>query len=288
MKPESIIFLIDCPDRKGLVSLISTFFYQRGFNILHCQQYTDVKLNHYFMRLKVDLKDLSSSRKTLEREFDEFAKSLNIRWSVHYTDHVEKIAVLVTRASHCLYDLLLRWQEGELHCEIPIIISNHPHLESVADKFRIAYYCLPVTRESKLAQELEIRRLLKQHHVGLAVLARYMQILSAEFVEEWDGKLINIHHAFLPAFQGSNPYLQAYERGVKMIGATAHYATVELDEGPIIEQDVQRVTHEDTAEDMIRIGKDVERVVLARAVKAHLEHRIIVYGRRVIVFSTGV
>jgi formyltetrahydrofolate deformylase len=288
MKPKSITFLIDCPDQKGLVSRISTFFYERGFNILHCQQYTDVKQNHYFMRLKVDMEALSTSRKQLEQDFSELAKTLQIRFSVHYSDMIQKVAILVTKASHCLYDLLLRWQEGELQCEIPVIISNHPDLESVTEKFRIPFYCLPVTNETRPVQENEIRKLLEQHHVDLVVLARYMQILSNTFVEEWAGKIINIHHAFLPAFQGANPYLQAYERGVKMIGATAHYATPELDEGPIIEQDVERVTHEDSVEDMVRIGKDVERVALARAVKEHLEHRIILSGRRVIVFSTGV
>lgn len=240
------------------------------------------------MRLKLDMAALSTSRKQLEQQFGELARSLQISWSVHYSDDIQKIAILVTKASHCLYDLLLRWQEGELQCEIPVIISNHPDLEVVSEKFRIPFYCLPVTKETRPAQEKEILKILKQHHVDLVVLARYMQILSNSFVEEWTGKIINIHHAFLPAFQGANPYLQAFERGVKMIGATAHYATPELDEGPIIEQDVERITHEDSVDDMIRIGRDVERVVLARAVKAHLEHRIILSGKRVLVFSTGV
>jgi formyltetrahydrofolate deformylase len=287
MKPHSIIFLIDCPDQKGLVSRISSFFYQRGFNILHCQQYTDVKQNHYYMRLKLDMSGLSTSRKQLEKDFDEFSRPLSAHWSVHYSDFVQKIGILVTKAPHCLYDLLLRQQEGEIHCEIPLIISNHPDLESVAEKFRIPYYCLPVDKNNRELQELEIKKLLKQNHIDLVVLARYMQILSRQFVEEYSGKVINIHHAFLPAFQGANPYQRGYERGVKMIGATAHYATPELDEGPIIEQDVQRVSHEDSVEDLIRTGKDVERIVLARAVKAHLERRTIVSGRRVIVFSTG-
>jgi formyltetrahydrofolate deformylase len=184
--------------------------------------------------------------------------------------------------------LLLRKEEGEIQCDIPVIISNHPDLESVAEKFRIPYHCLPVTQETKTQQELELRRLLKHYHIDLIVLARYMQILSQSFVEDWTGRIINIHHGFLPAFQGANPYNQAFDRGVKVIGATAHYATVELDDGPIIEQDVVRVSHEDAVEDLTRIGRDVERMVLARAVKAHLEHRIILSGRRVVVFSTGV
>lgn len=284
---DSIIFLIDCPDRKGLVSRISTFFYERGFNILHCQQYADTKQNHYFMRMKLDLATLTSSRKALEEEFSEFGRQFEFRWSVHYTDTVQRIAVLVSKAPHCLYDLLVRQQEGELPCEIPMVISNHPGLESVADKFRIPFNCLPVNRATKSRQEEAIRSLLRQYHIDVVVLARYMQILSPSFVEEYAGRIINIHHAFLPAFQGAHPYEKAYERGVKMIGATAHYVTAELDEGPIIEQDVGRVTHEHPPEDLGRIGSDIERIVLARAVKAHLERRTIIWGNKVIVFGTG-
>jgi len=288
MKLRSIVFLIDCPDQKGLVSRISTFFYERGFNILHCQQYTNVKENKYFMRLKLDMAGLKMSRKALENEFGGFAASLNVHWTVHYSDYVTKMAILVTKTSHCLYDLLLRREEGEIQCDIPVIISNHPDLEHVADQFRIPYHCLPVTKDTKSQQEAHIIRVLKQYHIDLVVLARYMQILSDRFVNEWSGRIINIHHAFLPAFQGANPYQQAFDRGVKMIGATAHYATTELDEGPIIEQDVVRVTHDESVEDLTRIGRDVERIVLARAVKAHLEHRTIPSGRRVIVFGSGI
>ncbi len=288
MKLHSIVFLIDCPDQKGLVSRISTFFYERGFNILHCEQYTNVKENQYFMRLKLDMSSLKTSRKSLENEFREFAAPLNIHWTVHYSDYITKMAILVTKTSHCLYDLLLRQAEGEIQCEIPVIISNHPELERVANQFRIPYHCLPVTKETKSQQETLITKVLKQYHIDLVVMARYMQILSDKFVNDWAGRIINIHHAFLPAFQGANPYQQAYDRGVKMIGATAHYATAELDEGPIIEQDVVRVSHEESVEDLTRIGRDVERIVLARAVKAHLEHRTIPSGSRVIVFSSGI
>lgn len=288
MKLNSIVFLIDCPDQKGLVSRISTFFFERGFNILHCEQYTNVKENQYFMRLKLDMSGLKTSRKVLENEFGEFATSLNMHWTVHYSDYITKVAILVTKTSHCLYDLLLRQAEGELQCEIPVIISNHPDLEHVANQFRIPYHCLPVTKETKSQQESLITKVLKQYHIDLVVLARYMQILSDKFVNDWAGRIINIHHAFLPAFQGANPYQQAFNRGVKMIGATAHYATAELDEGPIIEQDVVRVSHDQSVEDLTRIGRDVERIVLARAVKAHLEHRTIPSGRRVILFSSGI
>ncbi len=285
---NSIIFLIDCPDRKGLVSSISTFFYERGFNILHCQQYTDVLRNQYFMRLKLDMATLKTSRKQLEDAFTEFGAQYQLNWSVHYSDYVPKVAILVTKAPHCLYDLVVRQQEGELPCEIPLIVSNHPTLEHIADKFRIPFHCLPVTSTTKAQQEEAMRKLLKQYHIDVVVLARYMQVLSKDFVAEYAGKVINIHHAFLPAFQGASPYQQAYERGVKMIGATAHYATAELDDGPIIEQDVERVNHEQTIEELSRMGSDIERIVLARAVKAHLEQRIIISGKRTIVFSTGV
>lgn len=285
---SGIVFLIDCPDRKGLVASTSAFFYERGFNILHCQQYVDRGTGSFYMRMKVSLSDLSTSRRQLEAEFGTFAEALEMRWAVHYTDYVPRVALLVTKESHCLYDLLLRTEEGELRCEIPLIVSNHPALEGVADRFRIPYHCLPVTKETKPEREAELLALLDQNHIDLVVLARYMQILSPSVVEPYRGRIINIHHAFLPAFQGANAYRHAYERGVKMIGATAHYVTEELDEGPIIEQGVERVTHEHGPEDLVQIGRDIERVVLARAVKAHLEHQIIISGRRTVCFSNGV
>jgi len=282
---QTAVFLVQCPDQKGLVSRISTFFYERAFNILHCQQHTDVPTERYFMRLVIDLADLRTSRQQLEAEFTAFGQPLGLEWSVHYPDPPQRVGILVTKASHCLYDLLVRQREGELQCEIPVIIGNHPNLETVANQFRVPFQCLPVTAATKAAQEAQVQELLRQHHVDLVVMARYMQILSGGFVDAWAGRLINIHHAFLPGFKGARPYHQAYDRGVKMIGATAHYATSDLDEGPIIEQDVVRVTHEDTPAELSRIGSDIERVVLARAVKAHLEHRIIITGRKTIVFS---
>ena len=288
MKLPSIIFLMDCPDQKGLVSRITSFFYVRGFNILHCQQYTDTQKRHFFMRMKLDMNDLATSRETLQREFADFAAPLKIKWEIHYSDVMQRVAILVTKASHCLFDLLIRKKEGELQCDIPLIMSNHPDLRDIAEDFGVPYHWLPVNSETRLHQESQIRRLLGQNGISLVVLARYMQVLSNEFVEDYAGRIINIHHGFLPAFQGANPYAQAYERGVKMIGATAHYATVDLDEGPIIEQDVERVNHEDSVEELVRIGKDTERTVLSKAVKAHLEHRTILSGRRVILFSTGV
>ncbi len=283
----AIIFLIDCPDRKGLVASASSFFYERGFNILHCQQYADPRNRHFYMRLKLDLGDLQGSRKQLEEDFAAFADGFGMRWSVRYTDHVERVAILVTKESHCLYDLLLRKEEGELRCDIPVIISNHPTLEGVADRFRIPFHCLPVSARNRAEQEEQLLALFRRHHIDLVVLARYMQILTPTVVDPYRGRIINIHHAFLPAFQGGNPYERAYERGVKMIGATAHFVTEELDEGPIIEQDVERVNHEHTPDELRRIGRDIERIVLARAVKAYVEHQLIVSGRRTISFSGG-
>ncbi|OQA84421.1 MAG: Formyltetrahydrofolate deformylase [Lentisphaerae bacterium ADurb.Bin242] len=282
---KKAVFLIYSNDRKGLLSGISTFFYQKGFNILHCQQYTDNCENRYFMRVCLDITDMPVTRKNLEDSFAVFASTLNLQFSVHYSDRPQRVAILVSRASHCLYDLLAHAQdEKDLLCEIPLIISNHPVLEDVAAKFRVPFYCFPVGKD-KPAQEQPVIELLHRHHIDLVVLARYMQILSGEFIREFPSRIINIHHAFLPAFQGRNPYERAWERGVKMIGATAHYATAVLDEGPIIEQDVERITHEAEPADLKQIGKDIERRVLTRAVRAHLEHRIILSGRRTIVFS---
>lgn len=283
---SSIVFLIQCADQKGLVAGITSFFAERQFNILHCQQYTDVEIGQYFMRIKLE-DDGSLPHEQLEAEFNTFAQTVNLSWSVRYSGTPYRVALLVTRASHCPYDLLLREYEGELKCDIPLIIGNHKDLEQMARQFDKPFYHLPISKETKLDQEAAIKKLLAEYDIDLVVMARYMQILSEQFVQEFAGKVINIHHGFLPAFQGARPYHQAYERGVKIIGATAHYATAELDEGPIIEQDVQRVMHDNSPEDLVMIGKDIERLVLARAVKAHIEHRIIISGRRTIVFSEG-
>jgi len=282
---KQAIFLIQCQDRKGLLSEITTFFYSQCFNILHCQQYTDIFENKYFMRIKLDMTGVVTTRKKLEKDFDEFSLPYSLNWAAYYSDCVQKVAVMVSKTSHCLYDLLVHRNEGDLHCEIPLIISNHPDLEYVADKFRVPFYCFPIDKENKAGQEELVRDLLARHHIDLVVLARYMQILSKDFIQHFPGRIINIHHAFLPGFKGGDPYRRAWERGVKMIGATAHYATADLDEGPIIEQDVERITHEDDPEELKRIGKDIERRVLTRAVKAHLEHRTINSGCRTIVFS---
>ncbi len=282
---NKIIFLIQCEDRKGILSATSTWFYNRSYNILHCQQHTDNIEGRYFMRIELDMADLKTTRKELEEDFAEFARTYNLSWECHYSDYNARVAIMVSKTSHCLYDLIARKNEGDLKCEISLIISNHPDLEVIANQFRIPFYYLPVTPETKSEQEAKVRTLLKRFDIDLVVLARYMQILSAEFTGEWQGKIINIHHGFLPAFQGANPYRRAYERGVKMIGATAHYASEDLDQGPIIDQDVVRVNHELSPNGLRDVGKDVERRVLAKAVQAHMESRIIVYKNRTIVFD---
>ena len=282
---KEIILLIQCTDSKGLLAGITSYFYNKNFNILSCQQHSDMYTRKYFMRIKLDMADLKSSRSDLEQDFAKFAEPFNLEWSIHYSDEIPRVAIMVSRTAHCLYDILQKKQEGDLRCDIPLIISNHPDLEFVANQFKVPYYCFPVSNDNKNEQENQILQLMDKHHIDLVIMARYMQILSDTFIERYKYRIINIHHAFLPAFQGAKPYHRAYEKGVKLIGATAHYATVELDEGPIIEQDVERVSHESTPDDLVRIGKDIERRVLSEAIRAHLDNQIIITNNRTIVFS---
>lgn len=283
------IFLITCADRRGIVASVSSFFFERGFNIVHCQQHTDPLEGRFFMRILIDIGANPYTRGQLSEEFEEIARGFNMEWSAHFTEDTVRIAVLASKEPHCLFDLLCRAHVGELpNAQVALVLSNHPDLEATAAQFRIPFFFCPVEPASRRLQEREITRLLVQHHVQVAVLARYMQILSSEMLDETPTPIINIHHAFLPAFQGAGPYRRAWERGVKMIGATAHYVTAALDEGPIIEQDVERVTHEESVEALQTKGRDIERVVLARAVQAHLEHRVIMHANRTIVFSRGI
>jgi len=289
-------FLVAAPDQPGLVARLAGFFYGAGLNIVDASNHTDPFADggpRFFMRLVVDIGGLSSpravpalggsaTRAALEAAFAELSGALSATWSVRYSDSVPKVAILVTRDPACLYDLVLRQRAGEIACEIPLVIGNHPTLEPVAESFKIPFYCLPVTAETKPAQEQQILDLCARHHVDLVVLARYMQVLTEGFLGAAP-PVINIHHGFLPAFQGAKPYHQAHARGVKLVGATAHYATRDLDQGPIIEQDVARVDHTMGPDEMARVGRDVERMVLSRAVRAHLERRVIVEGRRTVV-----
>lgn len=284
MSENRITFLIQCADSKGIIAKVTTFFYEEGFNILTCQQFTDNVQDAYFMRVSLDARDLSYSRQELSDKFGQLAEVLNLEWRVYYSEDRKNVAVLASKTSHCLFDLLEKHSEGKLNCHIPLVISNHTDVKSVADQFNIPFYHLPVTADNWGEQQNEIKRLLQFHKVDLVVLARFMRIMSPEFIQDYQRRIINIHHAFLPAFQGANPYRRAYERGVKMIGATAHYATDDLDEGPIIEQDVERVSHASSPAGLAQIGSEIERKVLSKAVKFHLDHRIIVTGNRTIVF----
>lgn len=284
MKSQVVTFLIQCPDQKGLVAKITSFFYEKGFNILSCQQYVNSIEDTYFMRIRLNADGTNVSKDQLENSFSELAAPLKFNWSVHYSDKKQNVAIMVSHTSHNLYDLLERSKEGRLDCNVKMIISNHDKLRPIAAMFEVPFYYLPVTKETKLEQESQVIELLDTNKIDLVIMARYMQILSSNFINHYPERIINIHHSFLPAFQGANPYKKAYERGVKLIGATAHYATEDLDEGPIIEQDVKPVTHESTPTTLKRIGADIEKLVLARAVKNHLNHQIIVSGNRAIVF----
>jgi len=285
MKPQIITFLIKCPDQKGIIAKLTQFFYQEGFNIISSQQYVNEEEQRFFMRLRV-ISDASVilSKSQLEERFAKLANSYSILWSVDYGRKKQKIAIMVSHTSHNLYDLLHRHKEDKLFCEVKMVVSNHEKLRPIAEMFGVPFYHLPVTKHSRKQQELDLIELFEANHIDLIVMARYMQILSNDFINHYPNKIINIHHSFLPAFQGANPYRRAYERGVKLIGATAHYATEDLDEGPIIEQGVERVTHESTATSLKKIGADIETMVLARAVSCHLNNQIIVDGNKAIVF----
>ena len=284
MKSQVVTFLIKCQDQKGLVAKITNFFYEKGFNILSCQQYVNSIEDTYFMRVRLNADGTNISKNELENSFLELADPLQFSWSVHYGEKKQNVAILVSHTSHNLYDLLERSKEGRLDCNVKMIISNHNKLRHIAEMFDIPFYYLPISEGTKEEQEGQIIKLLDSNTIDLVIMARYMQILSSHFINHYPEKIINIHHSFLPAFQGANPYRKAYERGVKLIGATAHYATEDLDEGPIIEQDVKPVSHESTPTTLKRIGADIEKLVLARAVKNHLNHQIIVSGNRAIVF----
>jgi formyltetrahydrofolate deformylase len=284
MKSQIVTFLIKCPDQKGLVAKITNFFYDKGFNIVSCQQYVNAIEDTYFMRVRLNADGTNISKVSLEKSFLELATPLDFDWSVNYGDKKQNVAIMVSHTSHNLYDLLERSKEGRLDCNVKVILSNHDKLRPIAEMFNIPFHYLPVTKDGKEVQEKQVMDVLDANEIDLVIMARYMQILSSNFINRYPERIINIHHSFLPAFQGANPYKKAYERGVKLIGATAHYATLDLDEGPIIEQDVKPVTHESTPTTLKIIGADIEKLVLARAVKCHLNHQIIVSGNRAIVF----
>jgi formyltetrahydrofolate deformylase len=283
--PELATLLVSCPDRRGIVAGLAQMLYGHGANILDSDQHTDAVAGMFFQRLRFDLAELKTDRLTLERAIAEVAERFGMSYRLVYAAKPKRLALFVSRYDHCLYDLLLRHRSGELSCEMALIVSNHPDLERVAREFGVRFELFPITLETKAEQERREVELLISFEIDLVVLARYMQIVGAELVNRFEGRLLNIHHSFLPAFVGGKPYHQAYQRGVKLIGATAHYATLNLDEGPILEQDVVRASHRDSVEDLARKGRDLEKVVLARAVRSHLEDRVLVYGNKTIVFD---
>lgn len=276
--------LISCPDRRGLVAKFANFIYENYGNIIHADQHTDFAAGLFLTRIEWQLEGFRLPREEIAPAFQALAEPLQANWQLHFSDTCKRIAIWVSRQDHCLLDLLWRQKSKEISAEIPLMISNHPNLEPIAEQYGIDFYHIPITKENKLEQEVKQLELLKQYNINLVILAKYMQVLSTDFLKKFP-QIINIHHSFLPAFVGANPYERAYERGVKIIGATAHYITSDLDAGPIIEQDVVRVSHRDEVSDLIRKGKDLERIVLARAVRLHLQNRVLVYGNRTVVFA---
>ena len=281
---NSAILLISCPDRKGEVATIADFVYRHGGNILHADEHGDEESGLFLMRVEFDPKDFDIPLNDFRKHFSPVADAFAMKWRLAQSTHRPRMIIFVSKYDHCLVDLLYRHQSGELACEIPLIISNHPDNQAVAEFYHIPYNVVTVTKENKVQAETQIHSLIAEAKPDFMVLARYMQILSNEFVNRYPQRIINIHHSFLPAFVGARPYHQAFARGVKLIGATSHYVTEVLDDGPIIEQDVVRVSHRDTVEDLIRKGRDLEKVVLSRAVRSHVENRVLVYGNKTVVF----
>lgn len=282
---NNAILLISCPDKKGITAAVTNFVYQNNGNIEHADQHIDSETNTFFMRIEWALKDFKISRNDFNSEFLPIANRFKMNWSIHFTEHSPRVAIFVSKLTHCLYDLLLRYQEKQFNCHIPLIVSNHPDAKKIADDFAIKFICLPKNKKNKLNIEKKEIDLLNKNKIDLIVLARYGQIFTKQFIDKFTNRIINIHHSFLPAFVGQNPYAQAYERGVKIIGATSHYVTQKLDAGPIIEQDTAIISHRDCVADLKRKGMDLERVVLNRAMRLHLGRKILVYNNKTVIFD---
>ena len=285
MRKPTAILLIDCPDRKGLVAAIGEFLYRHNANILHADQHQDPERNAFLMRVEWDLAGFAFDLAEFPEKFAPLAAQHGMRWRLERSDRPHRLALFVSKYDHCLADLLYRHQSGELACEIPLVIANHPDAERWATFHKIPFHMIPVEPGKKAEAEAKQLALLRENQIDLVVLTRYMQVLSPQFVEQYPLRVINVHHSFLPAFSGAKPYHRAFERGVKLIGATSHYVTEELDEGPIIEQNVVRISHRDTLDDLLEKGRDMEKVVLSRAVRWHIDHRILVYDRKTVVFD---
>jgi formyltetrahydrofolate deformylase len=282
---NTAILLIHCPDRPGIVAAVTSFLSRHEGNVLYLDQHVDREAGVFFMRLEWELDKFLIPVEVLEQHLDPLVRQFKMTWRLYLSDMKPRMAIFVSRIPHCLDDILARYQSGEWRVEIPLVISNHETLKDTVRKFGPNFYYFPKHKENKAEQEQHELKLLKEYSINFIVLARYMQILSNDFVSQYPNKIINIHHSFLPAFPGAKPYHSAYERGVKIIGATSHYVTEDLDEGPIIDQGVARVTHRDSVSDMVRIGRDLEKVVLARAIHVHLSRKVMVYKNKTIVFS---
>ena len=281
----SAILLIIAPDRQGLVAEVADFLYRHHANILHADQHIDSSESLFFMRVEWDLATFDLDQPAFKQAFEPLASKLQLDWRVEYSNRLHRVAIMVSHYDHCLADLLYRHRCGELRCEIPLIISNHDSCRAIAEFNQIKFIKIEVNTDNKLAAEQQQLQLLAEHQIDTIVLARYMQIVSADFIAQFPQRIINIHHSFLPAFTGAKPYHRALDRGVKLIGATSHYVTEQLDDGPIIEQDVTRVSHRDQVNDLIEKGRDLERLVLSRALRWHIDHRIITYGNKTVVFD---
>ena len=277
--------LINCPDTRGIVAAIADFLYQHNANILHADQHQDAENNLFLMRVEWDLAGFNLTETEFETQFTAIAARFNMDWQLKLSQHKTRMAIMVSQYDHCLADLLHRYKSGELSCEIPLIISNHRDTQKLAEFYGVDFHYIEVAKERKAEAEAAQFKLFDEYNIDLIVLARYMQILSPDFVARYPKRIINIHHSFLPAFIGARPYHRAFERGVKLIGATSHYVTEVLDEGPIIEQDIDRISHRDQVEDLIQKGRDLERIVLSRAVRWHIEHRILLYANKTVIFD---
>lgn len=282
---QQITILIHCADQKGIIAAVTNFILKVEGNIVYIDQHVDVEQNVFFMRLECELTNKNIGLSMIKEDFEKtIATDFKMSWEIHIKDQKPKMALFVSKYDHCLFDILGRFSAGELNVEIPLIISNHEDLRPIAERFNIPFFCIPFTKENKEEGEKQQIEILQKHEIDFVVLARYMQIITPALISLYENKIINIHHSFLPAFPGAKPYHSAFKRGVKIIGATSHYVTAALDEGPIIEQDITRVSHINSVDDFIMKGRDLERIVLARAIKLHAERKTMVYGNKTVVF----
>jgi len=283
---KTAILLLHCPDKQGLLALVTEFINTNNGNILYLDQHVDREEKLFYMRVEWELENFNIPKEKISDYFETLiAQKYHMKFNLYFSEEVPRMAIFVSKMSHCLFDLLARYTAGEWSVEIPLIISNHPDMEPVAQGFGIDYHYFPINKDNKAAQEAKELALLEEHKIDFIVLARYMQIISDDFITHYPNRIINIHHSFLPAFIGAKPYHAAHQRGVKIIGATSHYVTTELDAGPIIKQDIARISHKDTVNDLIAKGRDLEKIVLSKAVNKHIERKILVYNNRTVVFS---